>query len=82
MKLKIIPIGNSKGIRIPASILNQCKMQSAVDMKVKDGKIILEPVEKTIRDGWKKAFTKMAQNNDDNLVIGDELDLDSGDWEW
>ncbi len=82
MKLNIIPIGNSKGIRIPLSVLNQCHIEYEVDMHIKNGKIILVPVSKKTRDGWDIKFKDMAKNNDDNLIINDNVDLDSGDWEW
>ena len=82
MKLSIIPIGNSKGIRIPASVLNQCNIESKVDMLVKNGRIILIPVKKHARQSWDKKFGKMAKNNDDKLIIDNNIDLDSGEWEW
>ncbi len=82
MKLNIIPIGNSKGIRIPSSVLNQCHIESKVNMLIENGKIILVPVSKKTREGWNIKFKDMAKNNDDNLIINDDIDLDSGDWEW
>ena len=82
MKLNIIPIGNSKGIRIPSSVLNQCHIKSKVDMLIEDGKIILVPVSIKTRDGWNIKFKDMSKKNDDNLIINDDIDLDSGDWEW
>ena len=82
MRLNIIPIGNSKGIRIPSSVLNQCHIESMVDMLIENGKIILVPISKKTRDGWNIKFKDMSRNNDDNLIINDDIDLDSGDWEW
>jgi len=82
MKLSIIPIGNSKGIRIPVSVLNQCQIESKVDMLVENGRIILIPVKKQARVGWIKKFEKMTKSNDDKMIIDDNIDLDSGDWEW
>lgn len=44
MKISVIQIGNSKGIRIPQSILKQCDIEAEVDLEVQDKSIILKPV--------------------------------------
>ncbi len=46
MNIPIISIGNSKGIRIPKAILNQCKVKEQVEIKVVDNQIVLTPIEK------------------------------------
>lgn len=47
MQLAIKKWGNSAGIRIPVSILTTLKLQAdqLVDMKVENGKIIIEPIQ-------------------------------------
>jgi len=82
MQLNIVQIGNSKGIRIPKAILDQCQIEDQVDLEVKDGRIILEPRRKTPREGWAKAFKDMQSNQEDALLIDDSVDIDSDDWEW
>jgi len=41
MKATIIPIGNSRGIRIPKAILEQCNMEKDVFLEVKGENIII-----------------------------------------
>ena len=82
MQLNIVQIGNSKGIRIPKAILDQCHIEDRVDLEVEDGRIILEPKKKTPREGWGKAFKAMANNQDDTLLIDDGVDIEADDWEW
>ncbi len=41
MRIPIIDIGNSKGIRIPQAVLKQVMFQGEVDLDVVDGKITL-----------------------------------------
>jgi antitoxin component of MazEF toxin-antitoxin module len=41
MRVPIIDIGNSKGIRIPQAVLKQALFSEEVDLEVIDGKIIL-----------------------------------------
>ena len=82
MRVSVVRIGNSKGVRIPKAILEQCHIGNEVELEVEDGKVILEPIEPTPRAHWDTAFAEMAHAGDDELLIDDAVDLDSGDWEW
>ena len=82
MIVNVVPIGNSKGIRIPKSVLEQCQITREVDMEIENGKIILKPIRRKSRAGWKEQFIEMNQNQDDNLIIPDVIDIDAEDWEW
>lgn len=73
MNADIIKIGNSKGIRIPASLLKQCGIDKKVEIEVKYNSIILKPI-KSPRAGWAAAFKAMAKRGDDQILISDELD--------
>lgn len=44
MQIKIIKIGNSKGIVIPASILKLSNIKESVNLVVDKNNIILEPI--------------------------------------
>ena len=85
MKAQIVPIGNSKGIRIPKPVLEQCKITNEVELSVQDGVIVIEPVladDSTPRRNWGAAFARMHEAGDDELLIDDALDVDDGDWTW
>jgi antitoxin MazE len=82
MRTSIVPIGNSKGIRIPSIILKQCHISNYVDMEIENETIVIKPVQKDVRKGWNEKFIKMRKNNEDKLLIDDNLDLNLGDWEW
>ncbi len=82
MKATIVPIGNSKGIRIPKPILEQCHMEKDVVLEVKGNAVIIKPVREEPRKNWELAFKEMKGNKDDRLIIDDKIDLDMGDWEW
>jgi len=81
MKTNIIQIGNSQGLRLSKSILDQCNIKKNIILKIINNKIIIEPDNES-RKGWNEIFTKMAENKDDKLLIDDSIDLDNGDWEW
>ena len=82
MLLSVVQIGNSRGIRIPKAILEQCNIRDQIDLEVKNGKIILDPVQDSPRREWDEAFRKMAENGDDTPLIQDNVDIDAEDWEW
>ena len=83
MITKIVPIGNSKGIRIPKHIIELFHINNEIDMIFNENKaeIILRPVKKT-RENWEEQFKKMSINRDDKLLIDDNLDLNENDWNW
>ncbi len=86
MKLNLIKIGNSRGIRLPKALLEQCKFKDLVIAEVKDGKLILSTPKAVPRAGWQEAFKAMAKAGDDQLIDAPGLELeledDQRDWQW
>ena len=81
MKAQLIPIGNSRGIRIPKAILQQCDMSDEVELAVEGRQIILSPAGQQPRSGWREAAARMAAAGDDELLIPDAF-ADEFDLEW
>ena len=85
MKAKIVKLGNSLGVRIPKSFIDESGLKSEVELEVIDGKIIIKPISKP-RESWDSAFYKMSQNKDDILLDSQELtsqtSWDYKEWEW
>lgn len=81
MLADVVRIGNSKGIRIPAYILKECKIADKVEMEIQDGKIIIIPIDKP-RSDWSGKFKEMHENGDDKLLIDENVDNDLEEWEW
>ena len=85
MITKIIKIGNSSGIRIPKSIIDQSGISNTVELEVKDDRIIIKSLSE-IRKNWGTAFQKMGENKDDNLLDNDALlqqnSWDDEEWTW
>ncbi len=67
MRARIIRIGNSKGIRIPTLLLEQCQLAEEVELEAKPGLLIMRPVGGP-RHGWAVAFEQMAKYGDDVLL--------------
>jgi antitoxin MazE len=83
MKAKLVPIGNSKGIRIPKTVLDQCHFSTEVELEVRGNSLVLKP-SKATREGWAKAFEQMHANGDDQLLDTDASmsSWDNKQWEW
>ena len=70
MEISVIPIGNSKGIRLTKTVLEKYNITDSVELILEKGYIILKPKQEP-RKGWDKAFKKMHENGDDKLIIND-----------
>jgi len=83
MKATLIPIGNSRGIRIPKPFIEQCGLGKQVEMDVRDS-VILIRAPRQPRAGWDDAFARMAQAGDDKLVDDSPTSSrwDKEEWEW
>jgi antitoxin MazE len=84
MKATVIRIGNSRGVRIPKALLEQCRLQDTVELEVDDGHLIIRPAE-WVRSGWDEVFRKIAERGDDALLDRDSLApsrWDESEWEW
>lgn len=70
MELSVIKIGNSKGVRLPKSIIDKYAINETVEVVLKKDSIVLKPVNEP-RKGWEKAFKEMRMNGEDKLLIRD-----------
>ncbi len=70
IRLAVIPIGNSKGIRIPKALLDKYEINDSVEVELRDDALILKPV-RNPRIGWEESFRQMHENGDDQLRIPD-----------
>jgi antitoxin MazE len=84
MKAAVVRIGNSRGVRIPKALLEQCRFRDTVELEVEDGRLVIRPAEQ-VRSGWDEAFRRMADKGDDALLDRDSLAptrWDESEWEW
>lgn len=80
MDLSVIPIGNSKGIRLSKTLLEKYNITDKVELILEKDYIILKPKSEP-RNGWEDEFKKMRENADDKLLI-DDLFEDENLEEW
>ena len=84
MKATITKIGNSKGIRIPKPILEQCDLKGEVDLEVRNHELIIRSPYSP-RKNWEQSFREMAKRSDDILldsVAETPAKWDEEEWEW
>lgn len=84
MRTNFVRIGNSRGVRIPKAILDQCKLVGAVELEAEPGRLIIRPVPAP-RQGWQDAFQRMAEQGDDALLDPEGASRtiwDETEWEW
>ena len=80
MDISIIPIGNSKGIRLSKTLIEKYNFKDTVELILEKGYIILKPKEEP-RKGWEKSFKSMHDNGDDKSLMTDVFEDETFD-EW
>jgi antitoxin MazE len=84
MKTSVIRIGNSRGIRIPKTLLEQCRLRDEVELEVVEDHLVVRSATKP-RSGWEDAFRKMHEQGDDVLLDQESLPAthwDNTEWQW
>lgn len=80
---KVVRIGNSQGIRIPKTLLEQANLGEEVELIVQENQLIVRALTRP-RAGWASAFARMAEQGDDAPVGGEwpTPAWDEDEWEW
>ena len=82
IRARIVRIGNSRGIRIPKVWLEQLQLGEEVELSIQQDKLLVRRARVT-REGWREAFRRMAQQQDDRLVDRAVVtQWDQEEWEW
>lgn len=82
MKCQIIQIGNSQGIRIPKTLLEETGISGEVDLELHPDGILIRNIQRP-RSGWDEAFRSMAENEHDELADGHSgTGFDRKGWQW
>ncbi len=84
MQAKITKIGNSQGIIIPKTIIEQCGFAEKVNLEVKDNHLIISPIAENPRKGWEEAIIAAGVNENEELLMGYYLEhsWDEEEWTW
>ncbi len=83
MKVELVRIGNSRGIRIPKPILEQCGFGNTVELRVENDCLVIAP-DRLPRQGWEEAFRAAGPAAKDELLLSTvpANEFDREDWQW
>ena len=83
VKVELIRIGNSRGIRIPKSLIEQCGFGEGIELHVENDRLVLVP-EHQPRQGWKEAFRKAGESTKDPMLLDTvpRNEFDDNEWRW
>lgn len=83
MKVAIVRIGNSRGVRLPKAVLEQCALGNEADLEIEHGRVVIRPSRQP-REGWDEGFADMHQSGDDALLDVERIrsTWDEHEWQW
>ena len=75
MHASLIQIGNSRGVRLPKTVIEAAGLNDELDMEVRDGAVVIR-ASREVRSGWAEAAMSCHEIGDDNL---EDWDATAGD---
>ena len=81
-RTRIVRIGNSRGIRIPKTLLDEANLPDEVELHAQPGRLVVQAA-RGPRSGWAAAAKRMRALGDDVLL--DEstaTKFDRDEWKW
>ena len=83
MKTELIRIGNSRGIRIPKPLIEECRLGDVVELRVENERLVISP-QRRVRQGWAEAFQAAQQIERDEVLLEDmpANEFDVKEWKW
>ena len=83
MKLRIVRVGNSRGIRLPKALLDEARVghDAEFDARVTPDGILLAPA-RTVRIGWAEAAARLRAEGGDALIDTPAPAFDTTEWTW
>jgi len=82
MKVELVRVGNSRGIRIPKPIIEQCGFEDTVELRVENDHLVIAPA-RLPREGWEEAFRAAGSSAHDELLLHVAASqFDREEWRW
>jgi antitoxin MazE len=82
MKTRLVRIGNSRGVRLPKTIIAQAGLTDEVELGVQDGAVVIARVT-SVRSGWADAARQIRQRGEDRLIDPHvPTRFDEKEWQW
>jgi antitoxin MazE len=82
MKIRLVQIGNSRGIRLPKPVIEQAGLTDEVELRVEDGAVVISRAD-VPRRGWADAAGLLRERGEAYLLDEpDPTQFDEEEWEW
>jgi antitoxin MazE len=83
MKVALVRIGNSRGVRIPKPVIRHCGFSDTVELRVENHCVVIAPHARA-RQGWEEAFRGAGGSSGDELLLAglDPNEFDREEWQW
>jgi antitoxin MazE len=83
MRTELVRIGNSRGVRIPKPLIEQCGFGKTVELRVENDCLVISP-ERRPRQGWLEAFCAAGASVNDELLLAKMApdEFDRKEWKW
>jgi antitoxin MazE len=83
VRIELVRIGNSRGIRIPKPLIEQCGFGDTVELRVEQDRLVIAP-DRCPRQGWKEAFAAAGSSAKDRELLEGlpANEFDAAEWNW
>ncbi len=83
MKTELVRIGNSRGIRIPKPIIEQCQLGDTVQLRIEQDRLVISR-DRLPRQGWNESFRAAGPAEGDKLLLESvpPNKFDREEWQW
>ncbi len=83
MRAELVRIGNSRGIRIPKPLIEQCRLGDTVELRLEKDRLVISQ-ERRPRQDWEEAFLAAGRPEHDELFldIAEAIEFDRKEWKW
>lgn len=82
----LIKIGNSKGVRIPKTLIEQAGLADReLEFAVLADGLLIKPIRNQPRQGWKQRIREALETHAEEMADAEWLDAPltaADDWEW
>jgi len=78
MEAKLVPIGNSRGMRLPKSLIIKYKLDSGVVIEEREDGLMIKPKGGLKKLSWEETYKQMAKEKEDwsdwDALSGEEIE--------
>ncbi|MBN2133115.1 MAG: AbrB/MazE/SpoVT family DNA-binding domain-containing protein [Sedimentisphaerales bacterium] len=78
MQASLVKIGNSRGVRLPKTVIEEAGLKDDLDLEVRNGEVVIRNAEQ-VRRGWAEAASACHDAHEDIL---EDWDAVAGDGDW